>query len=88
MARKKTTLMIDEDLYDAIRLVAVKRRTSVSQIMEEAVRQYVVHGDGATALPVGPSIPMVLPASVDRRSTASILGHLDTESDGAADEAS
>jgi hypothetical protein len=78
MARKKTTLMIDEDLYDAIRLYAVKRRTSVSQIVAEAARQYVVPKSVPGTLPVGPNVSMVLPAGVDRRSTVSILDHLDS----------
>ncbi len=45
MTAKKTTLMLEEDLYGEVRQRAAQRGQSVSSIVAEALRQYLCEID-------------------------------------------
>jgi plasmid stability protein len=45
MAAKKTTLMLEDDLYAEIRQRAAKRGSSVSSLVSEALREYLARAE-------------------------------------------
>lgn len=44
MAKAKTTVYIDEDVFTQVRVAAARRRKRDSAIVEEALRSYLVAG--------------------------------------------
>ena len=82
MARKKTTLMLDEGLYDQIRLRAAERRMSVSDVVAEAVMRYLPEPTREprprVVLPVAPKGTMrPFPPHVNLDSATAIEEYLD-----------
>ena len=52
MKRKVTLVFHDEDLYTQLRIEAVRRRTTASNIVAEAVREWLESREDAELLPV------------------------------------
>ncbi len=52
MKRKVTLVFHDEDLYTQLRIEAVRRRTTASNIVAEAVREWLESREDADLLPV------------------------------------
>lgn len=50
MAAKKTTLMIDDGLYADVRRRAAERGESVSAIVSEAIRRYIIERPNRTPI--------------------------------------
>ena len=51
MKRKMTLVFHDEDLYTQLKIEAVKRRTTASDIVAEAVREWLESHEDAELLP-------------------------------------
>ena len=51
MKRKMTLLFRDEDLYTQLKIEAVKRRTTASAIVADAVREWLESHEDAELLP-------------------------------------
>jgi len=79
MAKKKTTLMIEESIYDQARIRAAERRESVSDFVAEAVRQYLASGKKKAwiELPVSSVVGEWIPKHVNPNSNAEIQAYLD-----------
>jgi hypothetical protein len=52
MKRKVTLVFHDEDLYTQLKIEAVKRRTTASNIVADAVREWLESREDAELLPV------------------------------------
>jgi len=52
MKRKVTLVFHDEDLYTRLRIEAVRRRTTASDIVADAVREWLESREDAELLPV------------------------------------
>ena len=52
MKRKVTPVFHDEDLYTQLRIEAVRRRTTASSIVSDAVREWLENREDAELLPV------------------------------------
>ena len=52
MKRKMTLVFHDEDLYTQLKIEAVKRRTTASDIVSDAVREWLESREDAELLPV------------------------------------
>jgi hypothetical protein len=84
MAKRKTTLMIEEGLYDAIRVEAAKNRTSVSAFVAEATRVYMAEAKkprGKTVLPTFSGAGFKFPSDVNPDSNSEVLDYLDRVED-------
>ncbi|AIE87441.1 ribbon-helix-helix protein, CopG family [Fimbriimonas ginsengisoli] len=80
MAKKKTTLMIEESLYDRIRLRAAESRSSISDVVAEAARTYLTGPSVRSEKFELPSVQMgkcVLPTNVNIHKTSEVLDYLD-----------
>ncbi len=81
MAKKKTTLMLEESLYDQIRMKAAERRMSMSDIVAEATAKYL--GETSVAprprikLPVAKGAMVPFPPHVNIDSATAIEEYLD-----------
>jgi len=51
MKRKMTVVFHDEDLYTQLKIEAVKRRTAASDIVSDAVREWLESREDAELLP-------------------------------------
>ena len=51
MKRKMTLVFHDEDLYTQLKIEAVKRRTTASEIVADAVREWLESREDAELLP-------------------------------------
>jgi hypothetical protein len=51
MKRKMTVVFQDEDLYIQLKIEAVKRRTAASEIVSDAVREWLESREDAELLP-------------------------------------
>jgi predicted transcriptional regulator len=49
MAKRKTTIYIDDDVITATKMTAVATHRSDSAVIEDALRSYLGEGHGATA---------------------------------------
>ena len=56
MKRKVTLVFHDEDLYTQLKIEAVKRRTTASDIVSDAVREWLESHEDAELIPVIESI--------------------------------
>ena len=52
MKRKVTLVFHDEDLYTQLKIEAIKRRTTASGIVADAVREWLENHEDADLLPV------------------------------------
>jgi hypothetical protein len=52
MKRKVTLVFHDEDLYTQLKIEAVKRRTTASDIVSDAVREWLESHEDAELIPV------------------------------------
>ncbi len=52
MKRKMTLVFHDEDLYTQLKIEAVRRRTTASDIVDDAVREWLESPEDAELLPV------------------------------------
>jgi translation elongation factor EF-Tu-like GTPase len=52
MKRKVTLVFHDEDLYTQLKIEAVKRRTTASDIVSDAVREWLESREDAELIPV------------------------------------
>jgi hypothetical protein len=52
MKRKMTVVFHDEDLYTRLKIEAVKKRTAASEIVAEAVREWLEVREDAELIPV------------------------------------
>jgi len=52
MKRKVTLVFHDEDLYTQLRIEAIRRRTTASNIVADAVREWLESREDAELLPV------------------------------------
>jgi len=51
MSRKMTVVFHDEELYTDLKVAAVRRRTAASEIISDAVRQWLENREDAELLP-------------------------------------
>lgn len=56
MKRKVTLVFHDEELYTKLKIEAVKRRTTASDIVSDAVREWLESHEDAELIPVTESI--------------------------------
>ncbi|HAS04208.1 MAG TPA: hypothetical protein DCR71_00310 [Dehalococcoidia bacterium] len=56
MKRKVTLVFHDEDLYTQLKIEAVKRRTTASNIVSDAVREWLESREDAELIPVIESV--------------------------------
>lgn len=52
MKRKMTVVFHDENLYTELKIEAIKRRTAASEIVADAVREWLESHEDAELLPV------------------------------------
>lgn len=81
MGRKKTTLMIDEELYDQIRLRAAQRRVSMSDVVAEATTKYLAEASlprPRIELPRAKGVMATFPPHVNLDSATAIEEYLDS----------
>ena len=52
MSRKMTVVFHDEELYTHLRVEAVRRHTAASEIITDAIRQWLDNHEDAESLPV------------------------------------
>jgi len=87
MAKKKTTLMIDENVYDSIKIVAVAEHKSLSLLVSEALGEYVARSKEPPKqieLPIANVGKLILPPHVDPKSPSQVWEYIE-EVDAAAD---
>lgn len=73
---KKTTLMIDDQVFRRLKQEAAARRETVSALVEAALRQYLARKSSRSALPPLPSADLGAPAVdvADRTALYELMG--------------
>jgi hypothetical protein len=94
--KRKTTLMLEEEVYDAVRMEAARRRMSMSDVVAEAAAKYFAEARDAKTSRTKFRLPaparvgnrIDLPPDVHTESASDLMDYLDRLDGPSAEEPS